>query len=157
VLRPLVIEDPRELTSVATDDYQRISGSPALTPEQREVWLQVYYVWMMFRFENSLEELSKMAIAGLPRLPPVEETPWGKELKERWALEGRDEGRKEGRDEGRAEELERQLRTFAEMHAAGELPDSAYRRWKDLAEQELDQVRAELARLRTEPKTNSGP
>jgi flagellar biosynthesis/type III secretory pathway protein FliH len=51
--------------------------------------------------------------------------------------QGRDEGRKEGRDEGRAEELERQLRTFAEMHATDELPDSAYRRLKDLAEQEL--------------------
>jgi hypothetical protein len=38
LLRPLVADDPRELTSAAAADYQRISGSPALTPEQREFW-----------------------------------------------------------------------------------------------------------------------
>jgi hypothetical protein len=36
-----------------------------LTPEQREVWLQVFYVWLMIRFENSLEELSKMVFAAV--------------------------------------------------------------------------------------------
>jgi predicted transposase YdaD len=143
VLRPLVVDDPRELTSAAAADYHRISGSPVLTPEQREVWLQVFYVWLMIRFENSLEELSKMVIAGLP---PVEETPWGRELKERWTVEAckeaRKEGRDEGRDEGRAEEIERQLRKFAELRAAGELPESAYHRLREFAEQELLEIRA---------------
>jgi predicted transposase YdaD len=152
VLRPLVVEDRQELTERAGSDYQRISESPELTEQQRVVWLQVFYTWFMIRFQNSLEEISKMVIAGLPA---VEETPWGKELKDRWKAEGLTEGRKEGRMEElkhRVADLEQQLQSFAELRSVGELSDAGFHRLTESAEHELAETHAELARLQTEAK-----
>jgi hypothetical protein len=84
----------------------------------------------------------------------VEETPWGKELKELWTNEGRAEGRVEGHIEGRAEGLSarldsvrRQLKTLEEMFSKGELPKAAYTRLKKQSQRELKTVEAELAQL----------
>ena len=75
----------------------------------------------------------------IARLPDVEETPWGQELKERWTAEAR------------AEELRKmiQRRTedlnhYQELVRNGVLSEAAYEDLKARAERELEQARADL-------------
>jgi predicted transposase YdaD len=85
VLRPLVAESDQALIATAAADHERIRQAAGLTDEQRQAWLEVFHCWLMARLPMKLEEIRKM----ITRLPDVEETPWGQELKERWTGEAR--------------------------------------------------------------------
>lgn len=96
----------------------------------------------MSRLQLTIEEIRTI----ITKLPDVEETPWGRQLKERWTAEARAEARAEvlRRTIQRAEE---DLEHYEEMFRNGTVSESGYRDLKARAEQELQQYRADLARI----------
>jgi len=113
----------------------------------------------MIRLPLKLEEIRKM----IARLPEVEETPWGKELKERWTAEARAEAAEarakaaEAREraakaaEARADDLrqmiqrrEEDLRHYEELFRSGAIQDAAFGDLTQRAQRELERFRSEL-------------
>jgi len=103
----------------------------------------------------------------IARLPEVEETPWGKELKERWTAEARakadearakaDEARAKAdaarakADAARADDLrqmiqrrDEDLKHFEDLLRNGLVSEAAFRDLTTRAERELQQYRANL-------------
>ena len=69
-------------------------------------WCDIFVLWMMRGLEETnLEKVQKM----LYDLPEVEDTIWGRELKEKWTLEGEKKGKLEGELKG---ELKGKLETL---------------------------------------------
>ena len=151
-LRPLLAENEEELIATAGADYERIRQAPGLTDEQREAWLEVFHLWLMARLNCILKEIREM----ITKLPEIEDTPWGRELKERWTAEARAEAHA-ARAEARAahaealrhlvQRREQDLKHYAEMFREGVLPETAYRDLTSRAEEELQQYRADLAAI----------
>jgi len=138
VLRPLLAESEQALIATAVDDYERIRQAAALTDEQRQAWLEVFHCWLMIRLSLTLEEVRKM----IARLPEVEETPWGRELKERWTAEGRaDELRQ------MIQRTDEDLKHYEELFRNGVLSEAACRELTARVERELRQYRADLAEI----------
>jgi hypothetical protein len=137
-LRPLLAESEQELIATAGADYERIRQAPGLTDEQRQTWLEVFHRWLMARLKCSLKEIREM----ITKLPEVEDTPWGRELKERWMAEGRAEALRR-----LIQRREQDLKHYAEMSRDGVLSDTAYRDLGARAEEELQQYRADLAAI----------
>ena len=79
----------------------------------------------------------------IARLPDVEETPWGQELKERWTAEGRAEGGAEKLRQMIQRRTE-DLNHYQELVRNGVLSEAAYEDLKARAERELEQARADL-------------
>jgi hypothetical protein len=141
VLRPLVADSEAALIATALADHERIRQAPGLTDQQRQAWLDVFHCWLMIRLPLKLEEIRKM----IARLPDVEETPWGKELKERWTAEA---------VAARADDLRQMIRRWDEelkhyddLFRSGVLPEAAFRDLTARAERELQQYRTDLERL----------
>jgi len=156
VLRPLVADSEAALIATALADHERIRQAPGLTDQQRQAWLDVFHCWLMIRLPLKLEEIRKM----IARLPDVEETPWGKELKERWTAEARAEARAKAAEERakaaeeRADDLrqmirrrDEELKHYDELFRNGVLPEAAFRDLTARAERELQQYRSDLERL----------
>lgn len=139
VLRPLVAESDQALIATAAADHERIRQAAGLTDEQRQAWLEVFHCWLMARLPMKLEEIRKM----IARLPDVEETPWGQELKERWTAEGRAEGGAEKLRQMIQRRTE-DLNHYQELVRNGVLSETAYEDLKARAERELEQARADL-------------
>jgi len=156
VLRPLVAESDGDLIATAMADHEKIRQAAGLTDEQRQAWLDVFHCWLMIRLPFKLEEIRKM----IARLPEVEETPWGKELKERWTAEARakaDEARAKAdaarakADAARADDLrqmiqrrDEDLKHFEDLLRNGLVSEAAFRDLTTRAERELQQYRANL-------------
>jgi hypothetical protein len=145
--------------ATALADHERIRQAPGLTDEQRQAWLDVFHCWLMMRLPLKLEEIRKM----IARLPEIEETPWGKELKERWTAEAAearakaDEARAKA-DEARAENLremiqrrDEDLKHFEELLRNGLVSEAAFRDLTARAERELQQYRSDLEELDRRP------
>ena len=147
VLRPLVAESDGELIAAAVADQERIRQAAGLTDEQRQAWLDVFYCWLMIRLPLKLEEIRKM----IARLPEVEETPWGKELKERWTLEARAEACAEDLRQ-MIQRREEDLKHHEQLFRDGVLPEAAYRDLTVRLEREVQQYRAELEHLSVQPE-----
>jgi predicted transposase YdaD len=145
VLRPLVADSEATLIATALADHERIRQAPGLTDEQRQAWLDVFHCWLMIRLPLKLEEIRKM----IARLPEVEETPWGQELKERWTAEAQAKAA-----EARANDLrqmirrrDEELKYYDELFRNGVLSEAAFRDLTARAERELQHYRADLERL----------
>lgn len=143
VLHPLLAENEKELTATLEGDYERIQHSTQLTDQQRGAWLDVFHFWLMTRLQLSLEEIQEMVIS---KLPEVEELPWGKELKERWTSEGREEARADDLRNA-IERVEQLLQCYEEMRRNAVLSDVAYGELKARAEKELHEHRENLKSL----------
>jgi hypothetical protein len=135
VLRPLVANSDQALIAEAAADQERIRRAAELTDDQRQAWLDVFHCWLMARLPLKLEEIRKM----ITRLPKIEETPWGQELKELWT------------SEARAEELRQtiqrrneDLNHYQALLLNGVLPEAAYRDLAARAESELQKCRVDL-------------
>lgn len=143
----LVLEPAEEVEPARLVDFQayrdkKFVPKVMLRCAQRQAWLEVFHCWLMTRLPLKLEEIRKM----IARLPDVEETPRGKELKERWTLEARAEARAEDLRQiiqRRKEDLKHQEQLFRD----GVLSEAAYRDLKARAEQEVQQYRADLESL----------
>jgi len=156
VLRPLVAESDEALIATAMADHDRIRQAAGLTDAQRQAWLDVFHCWLMIRLPLKLEEIRKM----IARLPEVEETPWGKELKELWTAEARAEAAEarakaaearakaaEARADGLRQMIQRReedLTHYEELLRAGALPEAAFRDLTQRAQRELEQYRLDL-------------
>ena len=121
---------------------ERIRHAIGLTDAQRQAWLDVFNSWLMIRLPLKLEAVRKM----IARLPRVEETPWGKELKELWTAEAR--------NEARADELRQMLQRrgedlqhYDELFRNGVLSETAYRDLTARAEREVQRYRADIDTL----------
>jgi hypothetical protein len=108
-----------------------------------------------------LEEIRKM----ITRLPEIEETPWGKQLKEKWTAEARAEIRDEIRAEARAEirakvhadglrqmiqKSEEHLKHYGKLFRTGGLSEAAYHDLVARSEKKLGEDRAELERIQSQ-------
>ena len=142
VLRPLVVERNEDLIATAMADVERIRHAVGLTDSQRQAWLDVFHSWLMIRLPLKLEEIRKM----IAKFPAVEETPWGKELKERWTAEGRAEGRADDLRQ-MIQRRDEDLQHFDELFRNGLLPETAYRDLTARAQREMQQYRADLETL----------
>ena len=140
-LRPLLAESEEESIATAGADYERIRQAPGLTDEQREAWLEVFHLWLMARLNCILKEIREM----ITKLPEIEDTPWGRELKERWTAEARAAHAEALRH--LVQRREQDLKHYAEMFREGALPETAYRDLTARAEEELQQCRADLAAI----------
>jgi hypothetical protein len=139
VLRPLLAESEQALMATAAADYERIRQATVLTEEQRRTWLEVFHCWLMSRLSLTLEEVRRM----IAKLPEIEDTPWGKELKERWTAEAR-----AAQAEALRQTIQRRdedLKHYEEMLRQGVLSDAAYHDLTTRAEKELQECRAHLA------------
>ena len=144
VLHPLTAATEVELTSTVAADYDNLRTTTELDPEQRAAWLNVFHFWLMKRLKKTIVEIQNMLITNFPE---VEELPWGQELKAMWTAEGRVEGQVEGQVEGRLNELREQAARYDELHATGDLSDTAHGRLKVVVSQQIEQLEAELRRL----------
>jgi hypothetical protein len=138
VLRPLLAESEAELLATAASDYDKICQAPDLSDEQRRAWLEVFHCWLMIRLPLNLEEIRKM----ITKLPEVEETPWGKQLKEKWTAEAR------------AHDLhqviqwtEEDQKHYEELFHTGVLAEAAYHDLAARSDSKLREYRAELERI----------
>ena len=85
----------------------------------------------------------------IAKLPPVEETPWGKELKELWTAEARAEARAEACAELRQmiQRREEDLDHYEELFRSGVLSETAYGDLTARAQREVQQYRADLENM----------
>ena len=80
---------------------------------------------------------------------PVEEIPWGKELKELWTAEARAEACAELRQ--MIQRREEDLDHYEELFRSGVLSEAAYRDLTARAHREVQQYRAHLENMENSP------
>ena len=151
VMRSIVHDSADEISDKLHHDVQVIRQTNDLDAKQRAEWLDVMHCALVTKLNRPYMEIRNMLHGFLPN---VEDTIWGKELKEEWTAEGKQEGIREGKQEGEIKRLNESIRSDRElleqydaMRSAGTMPDEIHTQVTRPLKDRLDALETELRML----------